>query len=149
MARTKFTGNKPSPPPEAPPQPAPSKEATAKAPAKAKITKRKGTCKFPKEVLILYEAITYGVDGKVSKNLISTCWHALTSGYIQVDHAAVARATGTNTPAARMRFTRLMKKIEASLQDAKEEVNGGEMKDKPTTTKSEDTETVDPATKEA
>ena len=54
--------------------------------------------------------------------------------YIQVDHAAVASATGINTSAARMRYFRLMKRIEDSLvedQEAEEDQeNEEDMADK-------------------
>lgn len=148
MARTKFTGPKPESPAEVPPPtgaahdgapkpptaaigaPAPTSAAKSKVPGEARITKRvRGTAKskYSKEVLILYEALTFGVDAKVStKSLIPHCSH-LTDGEQQVDHAAVARAVGINTPAARMRFTRLMKKIKASYEGDEKE---GDVEDK-------------------
>lgn len=79
MARTKFTGDKPkpTPPPEpAPPtaaqhrEPTPHQAAMPKAPGMAKISKPKGTCKFSKKVLILYEALKYGVDQRVSTDYL-------------------------------------------------------------------------------
>lgn len=148
MARTKFTGPKPESPAEVPAPtgaahdrapkpptaaigaPAPASAAKSKAPGEARINKRvRGTAKskYSKEVLILYEALTFGVDAKVStKSLIPRCSN-LTNGEQQVDHAAVARAVGINTPAARMRFTRLMKKIKASYEGGEKE---GDVEDK-------------------
>lgn len=41
--------------------------ATSEVPGRRRIIKRaKGATKFPKEVLILYEALVYGIDAKVS-----------------------------------------------------------------------------------
>lgn len=105
MARTKTTGpdanqpaattlerkavldGAPAATPAAHGAPNPSKAAESKAPGSIRITKRvKGTPKIPRDVLILYEELTYGVDQKVSTNSsipripIGCCLHVLTNG---------------------------------------------------------------------
>lgn len=83
MARTKFTGppessTKDSPTTEAASHPtaapsrapAPASAAKPKAPGKTRISKRaRGTAEsLQKDVIVLYEALTYGVGVKVSTN---------------------------------------------------------------------------------
>lgn len=57
----------------------------------------------------------------------------------------MARATNTNTPAARMRFTRLMRKIEESLKNAEEEGTENENKKEGTKVSDRESDGAEPA----